>query len=391
MPASSPSSPAGIYIAAPEGDTGKSTIALGILHRLAATVAKVGVFRPITRADEDRDYILDLLLAHTTAGLPYERCIGVTISSCTPIVMPRSTTSSSGITRWPPIATRWSSSAATTPDVASPAELSVNARIAVNLGAPVVLAVRAKDRSAEQVVHAVEVCLAELNAQHAHTAAVVANRCEPTQLTAITEALRPLAPKTYAVPDEPLLVAPTVADLQAAVNGTLVSGDTALMNREVMGVVVAGMTADHVLERLREAAAVVTPGDRSDVVLAVASAHAAEGFPSLSCIILNGGFELHRSIGALVAGLRLRLPIIATTLGTFETATAVGSARGRVTDDVAAQGRYRAAADREPRRSRGLVGAVGDSDPQGDHAADVHLSAARAGPLGSQAHRAAGG
>ena len=78
MAASRSASPAGIYIAAPEGDTGKSAIALGILHRLAATVAKVGVFRPITRADEDRDYILDLLLAQTTAGLPYERCIGVT-------------------------------------------------------------------------------------------------------------------------------------------------------------------------------------------------------------------------------------------------------------------------------------------------------------------------
>jgi phosphate acetyltransferase len=66
-----------IYIASPEGDTGKSTIALGILHRLAATVAKVGVFRPITRLHEDRDYILELLLAHTTAGLPYEDCVGV--------------------------------------------------------------------------------------------------------------------------------------------------------------------------------------------------------------------------------------------------------------------------------------------------------------------------
>ncbi len=255
-----------------------------------------------------------------------------TTSNFTTIVTVPSTTSSSAITRWPTSVTRWSSSAAIyTRTWASPAELGVNARIAVNLGAPVVLAIRAKDRTAEQVVHAVEVCLAELNAQHAHTAAVIANRCEPTQLTAITEALRTLAPKTYAVPDEPLLVAPTVADLQAAVDGTLVSGDTALMSREVMGVVVAGMTADHVLERLGEAAAVVTPGDRSDVVLAVASAHAAEGFPSLACIILNGGFELHQSTGALVAGLRLRLPIIATTLGTFDTATAVGSARGRVT------------------------------------------------------------
>ena len=75
---------------------------------------------------------------------------------------------------------------------------------------------------------------------------------------------------------------------------------------------VAGMTAEHVLERLNEGVAVITPGDRSDVVLAVVSAHAAEGFPSLSCVILNGGLELHPSIASLVSGLGLRLPIITT-------------------------------------------------------------------------------
>ena len=67
-----------IYIAAPEPETGKSTIALGLLNRLTATVAKVGVFRPITRLGEDRDYILELLLTRTTAGLSYEQCVGVT-------------------------------------------------------------------------------------------------------------------------------------------------------------------------------------------------------------------------------------------------------------------------------------------------------------------------
>ena len=320
-----------IYIAAPEGDTGKSTIALGILHRLAAKVARVGVFRPITRLGEDRDYILDLLLAQTTAGLPYERCIGVTYQR---LHSDRDAAIDDIVERYHAMAAECDAVVivgSDYTDVASPAEFSVNARIAVNLGAPVLLAVRAKGRSAEQVAHLVEVCLTELDAQHAHTAAVVANRCEPSELSAVAEALRGLGRKSYVVPDEPLLVAPTVADLQTAVNGTLVSGDTALMGREVMGVVVAGMTADHVLDRLGEGFAVVTPGDRSDVVLAVASAHAAEGFPSLSCIILNGGFELHRSTGALVAGLRLRLPIIATTLGTFDTASAVGSARGQVT------------------------------------------------------------
>jgi len=108
-------------------------------------------------------------------------------------------------------------------------------------------------------------------------------------------------------------------------------GEPALLTREVMDVLVAGMTAEHVLERLTEGVAVITPGDRSDVLLAVVSAHAAEGFPSLSCVILNGGLELHPSISSLVSGLGLRLPIITTRFGTFETASRVASARGRVT------------------------------------------------------------
>ena len=323
--------PSAIYIAAPEGDTGKSTIALGILHRLTATVAKAGVFRPITRFGEDRDYILELLLAHSTAGLPYERCVGVTYQQ---LHADRDAALADIVDRYHAMAEACDAVVivgSDYTDVASPAELSVNARIAVNLGAPVLLVVRGKGRTAEDVAHAVELCLDELAAQHAHTAAVVANRCEPSQLGAVAEALRRFEPRCYVLPDEPLLAAPAVADLQQAVNGTLVSGDAALMGREVMGVVVAGMTAEHVLERLSDGVVVITPGDRSDVVLTVASAHAAEGFPSLSCMILNGGFQLHLSIAALVSGLRLRLPIIATVLGTFDTASAVATVRGRVT------------------------------------------------------------
>jgi phosphate acetyltransferase len=320
-----------IYIASPEGDTGKSTIALGILHRLAATVAKAGVFRPITRLGEDRDYILELLLAHTTAGLPYEQCVGVSYQQ---LHDDPDTALADIVDRYHQVADQCDAVlivGSDYTDVAAPSELTMNARIAANLGAPVVLAVKAKDRSPEQVVQVVEVCLAEIAAQHAHTAAVVANRCEPSQMDAVTQALEPFDPKTYVLPEEPLLVAPSVAELQRAVEGTVLRGDSALMNREAMDVLVAGMTAEHVLERLTDGVAVITPGDRSDVVLAVVSAHAAEGFPSLSCVILNGGLELHPSIASLVSGLGLRLPMIETPFGTFETASRVASARGRVT------------------------------------------------------------
>ena len=331
MPDGHAPSVSAVYVASPEGDTGKSTIALGILHRLTATVVRVGVFRPITRLGEDRDYILELLLAHTTAGLAYEQCVGVSYQQ---LHEDPDVAIADIVDRFHAMAEHCDAVLVVGSDytnVASPSELSVNARIAVNLGAPVVLAVRAKGRTPGEVVQVVELCLAELAAQHAYTAAIVANRCEPSQLKAVAAALEKVTPQTYVLPAEPLLVAPSVADLQQAVNGTLIKGDEALLGREVMSVLVAGMTAEHVLERLTDAMAVITPGDRSDVVLAVVSAHAAEGFPSLSAIVLNGGLELHPSIAALVSGLGLRLPIVATALGTFETASAVASARGRVT------------------------------------------------------------
>ena len=86
---------------------------------------------------------------------------------------------------------------------------------------PWCLRCKAKDRTPEQVAQVVEVCLAEIGDQHAHTAAVVANRCDPDEMADVAEALERFEPKTYVLPEEPLLVAPTVGDLQRAVGGTL--------------------------------------------------------------------------------------------------------------------------------------------------------------------------
>ncbi len=325
-----PTGPTSIYVASPEGETGKSTIALGILNRLAAIVPKVGVFRPITRREE-RDYILELLLSQSDAGLSYEECVGVTYQR---LHEDPEGAIADIVDRYHAVAERCDAMVivgSDYTDVATPTELAVNARIAVNLGAPVVLSVRAFDRTPEEIAQAIELCIVELAAQHAHTAAVVANRCKPEEMEAVAKACQDLGAPVYVIPEEPLLVAPTVGELLTAVDGTLIHGDTSLLGREVRHVMVAGMTAEHVLERLQEGSAVITPGDRSDVVLAVASAHAAEGFPSISTIILNGGLPLHREVGRLVTGIGLRLPIVATELGTFATASAVANTKGRVT------------------------------------------------------------
>ncbi|NIL78903.1 phosphate acetyltransferase [Rhodococcus sp. B10] len=319
-----------IYIASPEGDTGKSTIALGVLQMLCASAARVGVFRPIARSTDEPDYILELLVDHTTADLSYEQSLGVTYEE---VHADPDAALGEIVSRFHDVAAQCDAVVivgSDYTDVGSPSELSFNARIAANLGAPVLLSLRGSERSPDEIVQLAQLSQSELRSNHAHLVAIVANRCDPDRLDDVTAALEPLGVPAWSLPEIPLLVAPTMAELLDAVDGTLYSGDSELMQREALRVMVGGMTAEHILERLTEGVVVIAPGDRSDVLLALVNAHEAEGFPSLAGIIMNGGIEPHPAIARLVAGLGPRLPILTTDLGTFDTASAAAKARGRV-------------------------------------------------------------
>ena len=67
-----------MYVAAVEGFTGKSTVALGVLEQLSRRVERVAVFRPVVRDEDAVDYVLDLLVSHDAVALSYDACAGVT-------------------------------------------------------------------------------------------------------------------------------------------------------------------------------------------------------------------------------------------------------------------------------------------------------------------------
>ncbi|MEU4295580.1 phosphate acetyltransferase [Kribbella sp. NPDC026596] len=137
----------------------------------------------------------------------------------------------------------------------------------------------------------------------------------------------------FALPEEPLLTQPTVADLMVPVEGRLLRGDPALLTREVTGLVVAGMTMPNVLDRLFDGAAVVTAADRPEVVLGVLVAHASLNFPQISAVVLNGGFTLPAQVQRLLDGVGVTLPILETPLDTQATSAALTAVRGRLTKD----------------------------------------------------------
>ncbi|MEV4127465.1 phosphate acetyltransferase [Nocardia sp. NPDC049707] len=324
------SAPSAVYIASPEGDTGKSTVALGMLQMLCATTARVGVFRPITRSTTEPDYILELLLEHSTADIDYAQAVGVTYEQ---VHADPDAAISEIVMRFHEVAKQCDAVVivgSDYTDVASPSELRFNARIAVNLGAPVLLVLRGAGRTPDEVKQLAELCANELSLEHAHLVAIIANRCVPEQLDAVGAALTGFDVPSWTLPEVPLLISPTMAELCTAIGGEMYSGDVELLQREALKVMVGGMTAEHILERLVDGVVVIAPGDRPDVLLSVVNAHEAEGFPSLSGIIMNGGMLPHPAVARLMDGLKPKLPILTTDLGTYDTASAAYRTRGRM-------------------------------------------------------------
>ncbi len=320
-----------IYIASPEGDTGKSAVALGLVDLLTRTVQRVGVFRPVARSTDVHDYVLELLLAHEGVDIAYDDAVGVSYDQ---VIDDPEAALAKIVQRFHEVERRCDAVVVVGSDytdVAGPTELAYNARIAANLGAPTVLVVSGRNRTPEQVHDVAEIAHNEMSANHAQVVAVVANRCDPATLDGIHEELRRCSMPIWAIPEDPLLFAPTLRELADSVGATVVGGDEELLSREVLDVLVGAMSVEHLLDRLQPGAVVITPGDRSDVLLGLLLAHQAEGFPNLAGILLTGGFHPSDTIARLVTGLSARLPLLATDLGTFRTATAASATRGRLT------------------------------------------------------------
>ncbi|CAL4859166.1 phosphate acetyltransferase [Microbacterium sp. MM2322] len=343
-----------IYITSAEGHSGKSTIALGVLDTLSRRSPRVGVFRAIARSTEERDYVLEMLLDHDGVDLGYDECIGATYDE---VRADPEAALGRIVERYKSVEAQCDAVViigSDYTDVGSPAELGYNARIAANLGAPVLVVLsgqpadgeRSPDAgglSPEQVGNLATLALSELKHERAGIFAVVVNRADPERLDDIVAAVRAVPAAAgdigvWAIPEDAYLVAPSVGDVARSLGATLVKGDKALLDREVLHVVVAGMSLNNVLPRLEEAAILAVAADRTEVLLAALLANASGTFPSLSGIVLYGPFELPEHVERLIDGLDSNLPILATDQGTYETVRGIMSARGRLAAD--SQRRY---------------------------------------------------
>ena len=339
-----------IYITSIEGRSGKSSVALGVIDTLLSEAPKVGVFRPLIRAHTSRDRILEMLLKHSRSEIPYQDCVGVTYQQAHE--NPERALSTI-VERFKRLEARCDAVVilgSDFSDVAFPTELTFNAQIAANLDAPVLLVLGGRDiqhseprlgqlpaRTPQELATVADLARDHLSQTHARLLATIVNRADPERLAETVAAVSKVhnsATPVWAIPEKQLLVAPSVSAVLESTSGELVRGSTDLLDREVLGLVVAGMSMEHVLPRLQEGALVIIAADRSETLLAVTMAHEATTFPAIAGIIINGEFPLSPAVERLLDGIDSSLPVIRVKTSTFDTVLGVLQARGLISQEA---------------------------------------------------------
>ena len=116
-----------------------------MLEALSRATPRVGVFRPVARSTAERDYVLEMLLDHDGVDLDYDLCVGVSYDD---VRQDPDAALAKIVERYKAVESRCDAVVivgSDYTDVGSPTELGYNARIAANLGAPVLLVLSGRE------------------------------------------------------------------------------------------------------------------------------------------------------------------------------------------------------------------------------------------------------
>lgn len=153
----------------------------------------------------------------------------------------------------------------------------------------------------------IALCSTFLTARGANLMGTVVNKVWPEKYRRVHEAttmgLENLGIRSFGtMPYEDTLAFPTMQQVVDLLKGKVVCGKDALSNR-IGKVHVGAMQPQHMVGYLKNRTLVITPGDRSDNILAILSVHALErsAEPPVSGLILSGGFRPTEKVMSLLA------------------------------------------------------------------------------------------
>ncbi|MFW0736179.1 MULTISPECIES: phosphate acetyltransferase [unclassified Flavobacterium] len=328
-----------IYIATSDQNSGKSIVTLGLMSILIGKTAKVGYFRPIVEdfVDGELDNHIETVLSHFNLDIKFEDAFAITKSK----LIKKKNKGKIGevldliIEKYKKLEERFDfvlvEGTSFTGEGTS-IELDLNVLIAKNLGIPTIIIGSGVGKTLEELVDSLYLVYDSFKVKEVEVLSVIANKVQPENIELVTQGLQKSLPANVLINTIPLISSlnnPTMQEIVNQLDAKVLFGG-AYLNNEIGHFSVGAMQLHNYLVHLHDNALVITPGDRSDIILGALQANESANYPTISGIILTGNIVPEESILKLIEGLSAVVPIIAVDGGTYGITNRIGSIRSEI-------------------------------------------------------------
>jgi len=328
-----------IYIAGAGSGSGKSVVVLGFMELLSAINRRVGFFRPIISGSVQDDHLTTLIRVRYDLPFPAEQLYGCTAEMASELV-------AAGhydellkliLNKYMLLEEKCDIvlCAGTDFDGLVPSlEFDFNADLANNLGCTIVVVVKGFGRSPEEALHAVHMAHESMVDRGGDLLATVVNGVHPDCVDVVRRRARAVLPTSetlYVLPETEALNKPTIGEISKMLGAECLCGEGDALNQAVTNYKIAAMEVPDFLNYIEDGCLIITPGDRSDIILASMAADVSASFPRVAGLLLTGGLRPAENVQRLLDGLRRnKVSILSVKADTFKTALAVNQVESTI-------------------------------------------------------------
>ena len=330
-----------LYITATGAMSGKSAVALGIMQMLTRTMRSVAIFRPIINEPQldARDPDINLLITHFKLDMEYADAFAYTQAEARDIINKgsRNLLVENIIQKYKKLLQTHDFVLCIGTDFLGKDpvfEFELNAEISANLGCPVMLVTSGEDATARDISDSLQLVMESLEPYSLDVVATIINRSGLSQ-TELDELRKQLSQNgenalIYAVPNDPAIGRATMNDVKKGLRAEVLFGSSH-MDKLVGDYLVAAMHVDNFLNYIEKDQLIITPGDRTDILLAAIASRLSSATPDIAGVLLTGGLQPPESVYRLVEGWSgSPLPILSTKNHTYRTIMALQEIYGLI-------------------------------------------------------------
>ncbi|MBG0789819.1 MAG: phosphate acetyltransferase [Desulfovibrionaceae bacterium] len=330
-----------LYVSATEERSGKSAVVLGVMQMLLRELHTVAVFRPIINdpGDGKQDHDIALLIDQFKLSIPYEDTYAYTLKQARELINSgqHALVLENILNKFKKLEAKYDFVLCEGTDFKGkdPAfEFDLNADIAANIGAPMLVVTSGRNKNQDEVANITKTTLDTLEEKGVDCLACVVNRAPKGMTPDLIGHIRSHDSKdplpVYVIPENENLGKPSINDVRRWLDADVLYGHSGLQTL-VDNYLVAAMQIGNFLEYIQPGSLIITPGDRSDIILSSLASRLSSAYPDISGIVLTGGLDVSTNVHKLIEGWTgVPVPVLSCKGHTYQTVQELNSLYGRI-------------------------------------------------------------